>query len=227
MRLLLIEDDDGIAEVVRAGLEEARFIVDRTDNGETGLRMARKGGYALIILDVMLPRLDGLAVCRALRAERVVTPILMVTARDAVPDRVRGFELGADDYLPKPFDFSELLARVRALVRRDRIHKGRVIRIADLEIDTDLRVVTRGGDPIHLTPREYRLLEALAANEGRVLTREVIQERIWMDEEAASNTVDVHINFLRKKIDAGHDQRLIHTVHRVGYVLRAPRLEVG
>jgi two-component system copper resistance phosphate regulon response regulator CusR len=145
----------------------------------------------------------------------------MLTARDTVDDRVRGLDLGADDYLTKPFDFQELLARVRALLRRDRVNKARVIRIADLEIDTAARTVRRGGDVIHLTPHEYALLEALAAYEGRVLSRETIVERVWRDEHNLSDTVSFHVRSLRQKIDAGREPRLIHTIHGVGYVLRA------
>jgi two-component system copper resistance phosphate regulon response regulator CusR len=149
----------------------------------------------------------------------------MLTARDEVEERVRGLELGADDYLAKPFAFSELLARVRALLRRDKVHRTRVIRIADLEIDTTARRVRRGGAKIPLTPREYALLEALAANEGRTITREAILEQIWRDDESYSNTVSFHVASLRKKIDAGHDPKLIHTVHGIGYVLRDPKAE--
>jgi DNA-binding response OmpR family regulator len=149
-------------------------------------------------------------------------PILMLTARDAVEDRVRGLDVGADDYLPKPFDFDELLARVRALLRRDKIHRTRVIQIGDLTLDTAATRVWRAGQEIRLTPREYTLLEALAANEGRVLTRDLIQTRVWRDEESYPHTVDVHINSLRRKIDAGHEAKLIHTVHGLGYILRSP-----
>jgi two-component system copper resistance phosphate regulon response regulator CusR len=224
VRILVVEDETAIAAVVKRGLEEARFAVDVAADGETGLQMALQHDYALLVLDLMLPRRDGLSVCKELRARRRTTPILMLTARDAVPDRVRGLELGADDYLPKPFDFSELIARVRALLRRDKIHKSVVIRIADLEIDTATTVVHRAGEAVQLTRREYTLLEALALNEGRVLAREMIQERVWRDEESYSNTVDVHIATLRKKIDAGHAVKLIHTVHGLGYTLRAPDL---
>ncbi len=225
MRILLVEDEAAIAAVVRRGLEEARFAVDVAEDGETGLRLALERAYDLIVLDLLLPKRDGWSVCAELRARRNTTPILMLTARDAVEDRVRGLETGADDYLPKPFAFPELLARVRALLRRDKLHKGRLIRIADLEIDTAAARVRRGGEEIHLTPREYTLLEALALNEGRVLTREVIQERVWRDEESYSNTVDVHIAVLRKKIDAGRPVKLIQTVHGLGYTLRAPDAE--
>lgn len=222
MRILLVEDERPIAAVVKRGLEESRWTVDVAYDGESGLQAGLTADYSVIILDLMLPRRDGWSVCRALRDARVATPILMLTARDAVEDRIRGLETGADDYLPKPFDFGELKARIMALHRRDQVHKGRCIRIADLELDTAAGVVTRGGSVISLTPREFSLLHALAANEGRVLTREVIQERVWMDEESYSNTVDVHIGTLRKKIDSGSAEKLIHTVHGMGYMLRRP-----
>jgi DNA-binding response OmpR family regulator len=225
MRILLVEDEKPIAAVVKRGLEGARFSVDIASDGEQGLAQALRGDYSLVILDLMLPGRDGWSICQELRTRKVMTPILMLTARDGIDDKVRGLELGADDYLPKPFDFKELLARVRALMRRDKIHRTRVIKVADLEIDVDASVVLRGGQEIHLTRREFTLLEALAANEGRVLTREAILERVWMDEDSYSNTVDVHIALLRKKIDAGRDVRLIHTVHGVGYTLRAPDSE--
>lgn len=222
MRILIIEDDTAIGAVVRRGLQHARFEVELIPDGEAGLRRALHQEFALIILDLMLPSRDGWSICQALRERKVITPILMLTARDAVEDRVRGLELGADDYLPKPFDFTELLARVRALLRRDKLHKTRVIRVADLEIDTARGAVTRAGQEVQLTRREYTLLEALAANEGRVLTRQMIQERVWLDDESYSNTVDVHIGLLRKKIDSGHAVKLIQTVHGMGYMLRAP-----
>jgi two-component system copper resistance phosphate regulon response regulator CusR len=222
MRILLIEDDEVIAERVKVGLERANFEVDSADDGETGLQMAREGDYALLILDLMLPGRDGWSVCEALRRRRSAVPILMLTARDEVADRVRGLELGADDYLTKPFAFDELLARVRALLRRERVHRSRVIRIGDLEIDTTARRVERGGREVSLTPHEYALLEALAANEGRTLSREVILERVWRDDESISNTVSFHVASLRKKIDADFPVKLIHTVHGVGYVLRGP-----
>jgi DNA-binding response OmpR family regulator len=225
VKILVIEDDDVIAELIKTGLEESRFTVDVAGDGTTGLENALDGDYELIILDLMLPGQDGWSVCAGLRAQRQTTPILMLTALDAVEDRVRGLETGADDYLPKPFDFSELLARVRALLRRDKVYKARMIQVADLEVDTSDHRVWRAGEEIRLTPREYSLLEALAANAGRVLTREVIQSRIWMDEESFSDTVKVHINSLRRKVDAQHSLKLIHTVHGVGYTLRVPDTE--
>ncbi|MGO8672235.1 MAG: response regulator [Capsulimonadaceae bacterium] len=225
MKILLVEDDPGIERLVRRGLEQAGYAVDSAADGRRGLEMALEARYGLLILDIMLPGLDGWKICEELRSRRDRVPILMVTARDLVDDRVRGLDLGADDYLPKPFDFSELLARVRALLRRDKVHRARVIKVADLVIDTAQRRVTRGGVEVGLSHREYELLEALAAQESRVLTREVIQERIWMDEDSVSNTVDVYINMLRKKIDAGRPVKLIHTVRGTGYTLRVPEDE--
>lgn len=221
MRVLLVEDDAVISDVVCAGLKEARFLVDRTADGAEGLRLAAGREYSVVILDLMLPGQDGLTICREIRHRRNSVPILMLTARDAVSDRVKGFEAGADDYLPKPFDFEELLARVRSLIRRDKVHRGRMIRVADLEIDSVARVVTRSGRAIPLTAREYTLLEALALNEGQVVTREMILERIWGDEESYSNTVAVHVASLRKKIDTDRTVKLIHTAYGRGYVLRA------
>jgi len=225
MRILLVEDDEVIAERIKAGLERARFTVDVAFDGETGLQLARDGPYALLILDLMLPRRDGWSVCEALRLRRNPLPILMLTARGGVEERVRGLNTGADDYLPKPFDFNELLARVRALLRRDQIHKSRVIQIADLEIDPAARLVRRGGQEIVLTPREFALLEALARNEGRALTRDYILERVWGNDESYSNTVSFHVASLRKKIDAEHAVKLIQTVHGIGYALRGPESE--
>ncbi|MCC6728289.1 MAG: response regulator transcription factor [Chthonomonadales bacterium] len=222
MRVLVVEDDAAIARAIRRGLEQAGYDVEVAEDGAAGLRMAGQDRYGVVILDLMLPRMDGWRVCEELRSAGSRVPLLMLTARGAVDDRVRGLELGADDYLPKPFEFPELLARVRALLRRDKVHRTRVIRVGDLRIDTAQRRVTRGGHVIGLSHREYDLLEALAAREGHVLSREVIQERVWMDEESCSNTVDVYIGLLRKKVDAGFPEKLIHTVRGVGYTLRRP-----
>ena len=220
MRVLVVEDEEEIAEEIREGLEEARFDVDVAADSATGLSMAEEGTYAVILLDIMLPGISGWEVCRRIREQRDLTPILMLTARDAPPDRVRGLELGADDYLPKPFDFPELVARIRALYRRDKMHRTRLIRVADLEIDTGARRVFRAGHEVILTNREYTLLEALALREGQVLSREFIQERVWSDDSALPNTVDAWIYNLRKKVDSGHSATLIQTVHGVGYALR-------
>jgi len=225
MKILIIEDDTQIAAVMRKGLSELHFDVVTEHNGIAGLERARSEMFSLIILDIMLPGMDGWSICETIRDERDSTPILMLTARDAVSDRVRGLDCGADDYLPKPFDFAELVARVNALLRRDRGNKSRSIRIADLVIDTKTRHVERDGREIGLTGREYALLEALASREGQVLSRDVIQERVWMDENSTSNTVDVYIGMLRKKIDAGFEVKLIQTVHGIGYTIRAPQHE--
>jgi DNA-binding response OmpR family regulator len=220
MNILLVEDDARIARLVQRSLEDAGLRVETAADGESGLRLARARPFRLIILDIMLPRRDGFSVCQQLRTEGDPTPILMLTARDAVDDKVRGLDSGADDYLPKPFDHAELMARVRALLRRDRQRRSRVIRIADLIVDTAARLVTRSGQEITLSPREYELLEALAANSPRVLSRDQIRENVWSDDESYSNTVDVYIGLLRRKVDSGYTQRLIQTIRGAGYALR-------
>ena len=221
MRILLIEDEVAIASVVKRGLERSGYGVTVSHDGEEGLELALSEDWSLIVLDLMLPSRDGLSICQAIRSRRNTTPILMLTARDAVTDRVRGLELGADDYLPKPFAFEELLARVRAQIRRESVHRTDVVRIRDLEIDTTSRQVFRDGAEVSLTPREWSLLEALVRSENRPLSRETILSRVWDDEgRTGSNTVDVYINQLRRKIDGDTDDKLIHTVHGVGYVLR-------
>ncbi|MBC8104669.1 MAG: response regulator transcription factor [Cytophagales bacterium] len=222
MRILVIEDDEDIAALLRQGLTQAGYQVTVALEGITGWRQAADTPFGLIVLDWMLPDTDGKTLCQRLRAQRITTPVLMLTARDALRDRVEGLDAGADDYLTKPFEFDELLARVRSLLRRQQIHKSRRIAIADLEIDTGLRRVARGGAEVRLTPREYALLESLATRQGQTLTREVIQELIWFDSNSLSNTVDVHVAALRRKIDAGHAVKLIETIPRVGYRLTAP-----
>ena len=227
MRILVVEDDPVIGGLIQNALEAARFQVDLEADGETGLAAAETNGYGAIVLDLMLPRRDGVSICQSLRARRNATPILMLTARDGVEDRIRGLEAGADDYLSKPFDFNEMVARLRALLRRDKIHRTRVIRIADLTIDTSAGRVWRGEHELRLTPREYTLLEALALNEGRILTREEILERVWMDDASYSNTVTVHVVSLRKKVDGDYPTKLIHTVHGRGYLLQGPDMETS
>lgn len=222
MKVLVVEDEPSIAAAVRQGLQEAGMNVEVVKDGIRALELALEGSYSLIVLDIMLPGLDGMQVCRRLRDAKVTTPILMMTARDAVEDRVKGLDIGADDYLPKPFEFPELIARARALTRRDRIHKSKVIHVHDLEIDTGARRVKRNGQEITLTAREYDLLEFLCANEGKVMTRDLIQERVWRGYELYSNTVDAYIKMIRKKIDAPFDSKLIQTVHGTGYMVRSP-----
>ena len=222
MKILVVEDNEPIARMIERGLKSEGYDITVTGNGRSALDLISQSNYGLIILDIMLPQLDGLQVCERLRELGNRVPILMLTARDTVEDKVRGLDLGADDYLPKPFAFPELSARIRALLRRDKVHKTKIIRVADLVIDTSQRLVTRAGLTIGLSHREYELLEALAAHESQVLTREVILERIWMNDETYSNTVDVYINMLRKKVDAAHDVKLIQTVRGIGYTLRVP-----
>jgi DNA-binding response OmpR family regulator len=222
-RILLIEDEASIGTVVKQGLEEEGFAVDWARDGSEGLERALERPYGLIILDLLMPKTDGREVCRRLREEHDPTPILMLTALTSLEDRVNGLDLGADDYLNKPFHFTELLARIRALLRRHRLYKSRNIQIDDLQIDTYSRLVTRNGEQIDLTNREYLLLEALAGSEGQVITRETIQERVWLDDVSymsTSNTVDVHVAQLRKKIDQNYEVKLIHTVRGAGYALR-------
>ena len=216
---MLVEDEEDIAEAIARGLTRDRYTVQVTDTGEEAIELLRNDVFQLVILDVMLPGMDGCTVCDRIRREKLLTPVLMLTARDTVADRVRGLDSGADDYLVKPFDYSELLARVRALLRRDKVHRRTEISIADLVIDTTSRTVTRGGNLIALTPREYSVLETLAAEEGRTLTREMLQNTVWAGEEVFPNTVDVCVGHLRRKMDKGYTMRLVKTIHGVGYCL--------
>ena len=225
MRILVIEDDVPIADVVRRGLQCAGYSVEWASDGSKGLDLAIENRFAAIILDLMLPKVDGFQVCEHLRKAQIATPILMLTARDSVPDRVQGLESGADDYLVKPFEFPELLARIRALLRRDKVNRGRKVQIGYLVLDVDKRSVTIDGEEVVLKPREYALVEALVLNEGRVLSRVLIQERIWGNEESFSNVVDVHVKRVREKVERPNLPRLIHTVHGIGYTIKSPGSE--
>jgi DNA-binding response OmpR family regulator len=224
MRILIVEDEPKLAKLIKQVLEEELYQVEVAPDGEQGLDMALVGGYDLLILDLMLPKMDGLQICRQLRRERNNVPVLMLTARDAIPDRVSGLDAGADDYLTKPFAFDELLARVRALSRR-RLHPedlaNPVLKLADLELNLQTHQVKRDGKRIDLTAKEYLLLEYLMRNAGRVLTREQIINNVWeYDFEANSNVVDMYIHYLRNKIDGHHPQKLIQTLRGMGYSLR-------
>lgn len=221
MRVLLIEDELALGRLISQGLELAGYQVTVCRNGVEGFERACEGGWTVILLDVMLPGMDGWGVCRRLRDRRNTTPILMLTALDEVDERVKGLNLGADDYLVKPFAFEELQARVAALIRRERQQRRRHIKVADIEIDTEAQEATRAGQALSLTPREYELLATLASREGHVVSREAILAA-WGDPDSASNTVDVHVAALRRKIDGGRpeEEKLIHTVHRRGYILR-------
>jgi DNA-binding response OmpR family regulator len=222
MRFLLVEDDPRVARLVQRGLTEAGHDVEVAHDGAEGLARAESGGYDLIVLDVMLPGLDGLEVCRRLRQRRVRTPILMLTARDAVGDRVRGLDAGADDYLVKPFALEELLARVRALSRRAAEGiDGDVVRVGDLALDLARHEACRGDQRIELTAKEFALLEYLMRNAGRVLTKTQITDQVWgYDSEATSNVVEIYIHYLREKVDRGFPRPLIRTVRGVGYTIK-------
>ncbi|HJZ55354.1 MAG TPA: heavy metal response regulator transcription factor [Gemmataceae bacterium] len=220
MKLLLVEDDPKTAAALRKGLAENGFVVDAATTGDDGLHLARTGVYDLVVLDVLLPGRDGWEILRDLRSAGCLTPVLFLTARDAVADRVKGLELGADDYLVKPFAFSELLARVRTVLRRGPARAPDVIRVADLEIDPVRHRASRSGRPLELTPKEFVLLSLLARRVGEVLTRTLITEQVWdVNFDPEANVVDVHVRRLRSKVDDPFDKKLIHTVRGVGYVL--------
>jgi len=222
MRILVVEDDRKVASFIRKGLTEDGYAVDVASDGETGLAMGLDRLHDVIVLDVMLPGKPGFQVVRELRQAKVATPVLLLTARDAAEDKVQGLDAGADDYLTKPFAFAELLARVRALLRRGTAARAPVLQVADLTLDPATRTVARGGEAISLTNREFALLEYLLRNAGRVLTRTMIAEHVWdYSFDSATNVIDVYVNYLRKKIDAGRERKLIHTVRGVGYVLKA------
>jgi len=223
MRLLLIEDYPPLRTSIAKGLRESGFAVDATGDGEEGLWYAGAGDYDAIVLDLMLPSMDGLTILRRLRQQQNPVPVLILTAKDTVNDRVRGLDLGADDYLVKPFAFEELLARIRALVRRRYEARSPLIRVADLEINTSTRVVRRAGEVIDLTPREYALLEFLALRSGQVVTRTELWEHVYdFAAEPNSNVIDVYIGRLRKKLESDRLARLIHTRRGIGYVMRDP-----
>ena len=223
MRVLVVEDERKVASFIRQGLEEEGHAVDVAADGVRALELALGGPpYDLIVLDVMLPGKDGLAVLRTLRGERVPTPVLLLTAKDRVADKVTGLDLGADDYLTKPFAFGEFLARVRALLRRGSDQGAAILRVADLTLDPATRQAARGVRRISLTTREYALLDYFLRNVGRVLSRPMLAEHVWgLDFDPESNIVDVYVGYLRKKIEADGEARLLHTVRGAGYVLRA------
>lgn len=220
MRILLVEDEAGVAGFLAKGLREQTYAVDLARDGEQGLHLGSVNEYDLMILDVMLPIKDGHMLCRELRARGCRTPILMLTARGAVDDRVAGLDCGADDYLTKPFDFKELLARLRALRRRAAVLRPERLSVADLTLDTASHAVTRGGKRVNLTGKEYALLEYLVLNRGRLVGREQIAQHVWDENfDPFSNIIDVYIKRLRAKIDTRVTQRLIHTRRGEGYLL--------
>ncbi|MGH9771488.1 MAG: heavy metal response regulator transcription factor [Candidatus Acidiferrales bacterium] len=221
MKILLIEDEPKTAGYLRKGLTEEGFVVDIASDGDEGLHAAVSIGFDLIVLDVMLPGRDGWQVLTEIRRAGQQLPILLLTARDAVPDRVKGFELGADDYLVKPFAFSELLARIRSLLRRAPVRQLEVLQVGDLELDLLRHRTTRGGQRIDLTTKEFQLLSLLAKRAGEILSRTVIAESVWdMNFDSDTNVVDVHVRRLRAKVDDPFERKLIRTVRGAGYVLR-------
>ena len=221
MRVLLVEDHKPLARALRQGLEEENFAVDLAADGEEADVKARNTSYDVIILDLMLPKIDGMTLLRRWRADGIRTHVLVLTAKGSVEDKVHGLDHGADDYLTKPFELEELFARLRALIRRGHHVKDPVIRVHDLEIDTAARTVKRAGQSVHLTPREYALLEFLAFHRGKVVSRSMIWEHLYDEHDATtSNVVDVYIRYLRNKIDKGFDPPLILTRWGEGYLLR-------
>ena len=219
-RILIIEDDPAILKLLQRGLAYEGYLVDIATDGRSGLNQSRDRHPDLVILDWMLPGMDGLEVCRRLRTGGSL-PILILTAKDTIQDRVQGLDAGADDYLVKPFNLDELLARIRALLRRTQTERIQVYKFADLTMDTSSRQVTRGERLVHLTAKEYELLELFLRHTRQVLTREVIFDRVWgYDFGGESNVLEVYIRYLRQKLEAGDEPRLIHTVRGVGYVLR-------
>jgi two-component system copper resistance phosphate regulon response regulator CusR len=222
VRVLLVEDESRVAGFIAKGLREQAYAVDLAADGDQALYQAAVNTYDLVILDVMLPLQDGHHVCRELRTRGFHAPILMLTARDAVDDRVAGLDSGADDYLTKPFDFKELLARLRALSRRQVGIRPLVLQIDDLRLDTGKHCASRSGRPVSLTAKEYALLEYLVLNEGRVMGREQIAQHVWDESfDPLSNVIDVYIKRLRAKLDSGITRRLIHTRRGEGYILTA------
>ncbi len=222
MRILIVEDEKKVAGFIKKGLEEETYAVDAAHDGEEGLHLAKEGCYDLVILDLMLPKMDGLEVLSELRKGKKDVPILLLTAKDTVEDRVTGLNKGADDYLTKPFAFSELLARVRVLLRRGKAEVKTELQIADLSLNLVSHKVNRGGEEVELTSKEYSLLEYFMRNQGKVLTRTMIAEHVWdYNFDTFTNVIDVYVNHLRKKVDKGHSKKLLHTLRGVGYIMRA------
>jgi DNA-binding response OmpR family regulator len=224
MRILLVEDEPSAARMLAKGLREQTYAVDVAPDGEAAVYQASVNDYDLVILDIMLPLKDGFEVCRELRDAGLTIPILMLTARDAVQDRIAGLDTGADDYLTKPFDFHELLARLRALLRRGPALRSETIAIADLSINTRARQVSRGGRQIELTAKEYALLEYLARRAGEVVSRAEISEHVWEEDfDPFSNLIEVYMQRLRRKIDEGHSLKLLRTRRREGYMITSAK----
>jgi heavy metal response regulator len=221
MRILLVEDEKKVASFIKKGLEEEFYSVDAVYDGKEGLRLALTEDYDLIILDIMIPFKDGFTVLQELRKEKVSIPVLFLTAKDTLSDKVQGLNFGADDYLPKPFAFEELLARVRALLRRGTSEKNLILKVLDLSLDTQAHTVTRNNTIVQLTPKEYSILEYLLRNKNRVISRTMLSEHVYdYHFDSDTNVIDVYINKLRNKIEKGFDSQIIHTVRGVGYIIK-------
>ena len=221
MRILIVEDEKKVAAFIKKGLEEETYAVDIASDGEEGLHLGEQNPYDLIILDLMLPKINGLDILSRLRAKKIETPILLLTAKDSVEDKVEGLNQGADDYLTKPFAFSELLARIRVLLRRGKAETKTTLKIADLTLDLVSHKVNRGNEEIELTGKEYSLLEYFMRNQEKVLTRTMIAEHVWdYNFDTFTNVIDVYVNHLRKKIDKNFPAKLLHTLRGVGYVMK-------
>jgi len=222
MRILIIEDEKKIADFIKRGLKEEGYAADVAYDGENGYFLAKTNDYDLILLDLMLPKIDGLTLCRRLKEEGVKSPIIMLTAKDTVKDKVKGLDSGADDYITKPFAFEELLARMRAVLRTERCVKSSTkLEVEDLALDLLTHKVSRAGKEIMLTAKECALLEYLMRNSGSVVTRTMISEHVWdADFDTFTNVIDVYINYLRNKVDSSHKKKLIHTVRGRGYILK-------
>jgi heavy metal response regulator len=223
MRILVIEDEKKVASFIQRGLEAEHYQVDVAYDGEAGLLQVFDSDYDALILDVMLPKRDGVSILRDMRRRKLTTPVLMLTARDTIADKVAGLDQGADDYLTKPFAFEELLARLRALLRRGAPSLSSELTFADLQLDLVTHQVTRAGKRVDLTAKEFALLEFFLRQPGRVLSRALIAQHVWgVDFDTFTNVIDVYVNYLRKKIDADFEPKLLHTVRGVGYVMKAP-----
>jgi DNA-binding response OmpR family regulator len=226
VRILLVEDESKVASFIQKGLEEEQYQVDVAHDGEEGLRRALASEHDLIILDILLPKRDGMSILREVRERRIDTPVLILTAKDSVEDRVAGLNSGCDDYLPKPFAFAELLARSRALLRRKSSDRGVTLVAGDLVLDPVSHRVSRAGKSVDLTSREYALLQYFMQHPNQILTRTMIVEQVWgYDFDNFSNVVDVYVNYLRNKIDRNFEPKLLHTVRGIGYVLKPPPAE--
>ncbi len=220
MRILIVEDETKVASFIKRGLEEEHYAVDVAEDGKEAVELVDSYDYDLAILDIMLPELDGLSVLSHIRSVGKTTPVILLTAKDMVEDKVKGLDMGADDYLTKPFAFEELLARIRVLLRRGKPEESLKLSIADLVLDPVTHKVTRDSKKISLTAKEYSLLEYLLRNQGRVLTRTMISEHVWdIKHDTFTNVIDVYVNYLRNKIDKGYSKKLLHTIRGVGYKL--------